>query len=319
MNPAAGFTLVELMLAVFLAGLLLTGFISMHGQSGAIVREVELTAELQDTARLALAYLETDLLQAGFSGSRAHSDPLAGIAGPDDPVNVTIIGDCGPNFSLDLSHAVEVRNGVYDLACAAYGGASVAGTDVLIVRRAGGQPRVRDHGRLQLATTLSAGQLLTPDATVDVGGEAGNPTDIRDLVVSVYYVSQRSTADATRPSLRRKLLGAGPRMSDEEVAPGVVDLQLQIGIDVDPPGSPGSGSADLFVHADDPRLSQPPMNQDGRAVAMRLWLLIEVRDPGRPAGRPIPAYADRPERGPGQSKRLLVSRTYPIYNLAPGT
>jgi len=136
---------------------------------------------------------------------------------------------------------------------------------------------------------------------------------------SAAAMARMSSAVPTRPSLRRKLLGAGPRMSDEEVAPGVIDLQLQIGIDIDPPGSPGSGSADLFVHADDPRLSQPPMNQEGRAVAMRVWLLIEVRDPGRPAGRPIPAYADRPERGPGQSKRLLVSRTYPIYNLAPGT
>jgi type IV pilus assembly protein PilW len=319
MNPAAGFTLVELMLAVFLSGLLLTGFISMHGQSGAIVKEVELTAELQDTARLALAYLETDLLQAGFSGSRSHADPLAGIAAPDDPVTVTITGDCGPNFSLNLSHAVELRNGIFDLACAAYGGASVAGSDVLIVRRAGSQTRARDHDRLQLATALSAGQLLAPNATVDVGGEAGDPAEIRDLVVSVYYVSQRSTADVTRPSLRRKLLGAGPRMSDEEVAPGVTDMQLQLGIDLDPPGSPGSGSADLFVHADDPRLTQPPMNQEGRAVAMRVWLLIEVRHPSRPTGRPIAAYADRPERAPNQGKRLLVSRTYRLHNLAPGT
>ncbi|MGB5590561.1 MAG: PilW family protein [Gammaproteobacteria bacterium] len=310
MSAAGGFTLVELMLAIFLGGLLLTGFVSLHGQSGAIVKEVELTAELQDTARLALAYLETDLLQAGFFGSIRDADAIAGVAGPDEPVTVSVAGDCGPNFSLDLSQAIAGRNGSFDLACTPFSGRSVAGADVLIVRRAGSRARERDPTRLQLATALSSGQLLAPEDSVSVGGGAGDPVTVRDLVVCAYYVSERSSGGVARPSLRRKLLGAGPRMADEEVAPGVSDLQLQFGIDLDLPGDPGSGSADLYVHADDPRLQR-----DARVAAVRVWLMIEVRDPNRPPGRPVPGYADRAASGPDQNKRLLVSRTYPIANL----
>ncbi|MGB5623251.1 MAG: prepilin-type N-terminal cleavage/methylation domain-containing protein, partial [Gammaproteobacteria bacterium] len=117
MTRNTGFTLVELMLALVLGGLLLTGFVSLHGQAGAVVSEVEVTADMQDTVRLALAYLETDLLQAGFVGSRRQGDAITGTFGPDDPVTVPVSGDCGANFSLDLSRAVAGRNGMFDLAC----------------------------------------------------------------------------------------------------------------------------------------------------------------------------------------------------------
>ena len=195
MTKNTGFTLVELMLALVLGGLLLTGFVSLHGQAGAIVSEVEITADMQDTVRLAFAYLETDLLQAGFVGSRRQGDVITGTFGPDDPVTVTVSGDCGANFSLDLSRPVAGRNGIFDLACGPYGGAAVGGSDVLIVRRADSQSRGRDPGRLQLATALSGSQLLAPADVPDVGGAPGDPTEIRDLVVSVYYLSRRSSGE----------------------------------------------------------------------------------------------------------------------------
>ncbi len=296
MTQSAGFTLVELMLALFLGGLLLTGFVGLHGQTGAIAREVEVTAELQDTVRLALAYLETDLLQAGFVGSRRQTDVIAGVAGPDDPVTVTVSGDCG---------------GVFDLACGPYGGASVGGADVLIVRRADSQPRARDSSRLQLATALSGAQLLASADIPDVGDGPGDPVQIRDLVVSVYYLSRRSSGDPGRPSLRRKLLGTGPRISDEEIAPGIVDFQLLFGLDLDPAGTPGAGSADMFVHADDARLTT-----DTSVVAVRIWLLAESERRDSRRSRGMPAYADRAATSPRPGRRLLASRTYPLANLA---
>lgn len=311
MNRLAGFTLVELMLALALGGLLLTGFVSLHGQAGAISREVEVSADLQDTVRLALAYLETDLLQAGFLGSGPRATPVSGAAGPDDPVVVGVAGDCGPNFSLDLGRPVAGRNGVFDLACGAYGGSSVDGSDVLIIRRADAQPTSRDPGRLQLATALSGAQMLAPADSVAVGSGPGDPVEIRDLVVSVYYVSRRSSGDPGRPSLRRKLLGAGPRISDEEIAPGISDFQLLFGLDLDLPGNPGAGSADLFVHADDPRLTpSTPI------VAARLWLLAESGRRDSRRSRPLPAYADRPAGGREAGRRLLVSRSYALPNPA---
>jgi type IV pilus assembly protein PilW len=310
-NRHEGFTLVELMLALALGGLLLAGFVSLHGQAGAIARQVQVTADLQDTVRLALAYLETDLLQAGFRGRGPRQGPVAGAAGPDDPVVVDIGGDCGPNFSLNLDQPVAGRNGVFDLACGPYGGSSVDGSDVLIVRRAGGQPSGRDPGRLQLAAALTGAQLLAPADTIAVGSGAGDPVEIRDLVVSVYYVSRHSSGDPGRPSLRRKLLGTGPRLRDEEIAPGIRDLQLLFGLDLDPPGSPGAGSAEMFVHPDDPRLTPGTP-----VVAVRVWLLAESGRGDARESRPLPAYADRAEGGREAGRRLLISRTYSLANPA---
>ena len=50
-----------------------------------------------------------------------------------------------------------------------------------------------------------------------------------------------SEADNPVPSLRVKTLtggSRGPRVVDQEVLPGVEDLQIRLGVDTDSPGSP---------------------------------------------------------------------------------
>jgi type IV pilus assembly protein PilW len=305
-TPARGFSLIELMVALAAGALLTIGLVSLHGQAQALAAEISSVAELQDTARLALAYIETDLRQAGFYGYVADPATIGGTAGPNDAVLIPVAGDCGPNFSLALDRALEGRNNRFDLGCPPYGGASRSGADVLIVRRAASAETVRRDDRLQLAGNPGAGQLLGPGMTTDLT----DPVSLRDLAVSVYYVSANSAAAPGQPALRRKVLTAGPRLTDEEIAPRVEDLQVQFGLDLDPPDAPGAGSADLFVNPDDVRLATPA----ARIVAARIWLLSASGNAARRPSPDIPPYADRaiPPSGPG--KRLLTSRTYRLAN-----
>jgi hypothetical protein len=115
------------------------------------------------------------------------------------------------------------------------------------------------------------------------------------------------------PGLRRKILQTGPRIVDEELMPGVEDLQLQFGLDLDAAGLPGHGSADLWVNPEDPRLADPL----ARIVGARVWLLIGAEFPRVGARVALPAYADRPPPPLDDRRRLLlVARSYTLRNAA---
>jgi type IV pilus assembly protein PilW len=301
-----GFTLVELLVGVALGWLVVSGALALHQAVKRSSNQAAALAELNDTARFALAYIETDLRQAGFLGLNGDPAAIDGVAGPGDPVAIPVRADCGPNWTIGLTTPVAGFNNRYGLGCAPYRGAR-AGSDVLVVRRAEGRLARPTAGRLQLHTSLEAGQL---GADGRLPPSLAPPVETRDLVVGAYYVSRSSSLGTGIPSLRRKRLQTGPRVVDEELMPGVEDLQLQFGLDLDPAGTPGRGSVDVWVNPEDPRLD----DVNARVAATRIWLLVGADDPVRTARAELPAYADRAAPAPADRRRLLVSRSYALRN-----
>jgi hypothetical protein len=117
-----------------------------------------------------------------------------------------------------------------------------------------------------------------------------------------------------------------PVFEDDEIIPGVEDLQIQFG--VDPTGV--SGIATRYVNPD------AAIGDDEQIVAVRIWLLVRAENPevGFVDGRTY-AYADRDPASTTNDlnsagadgsayvpadgfRRLLVSRTIQIRN-AVGT
>jgi hypothetical protein len=291
-----------MMISLALAALLLAAFATVHARTRQATARMESLVAVQDSAIQAMAYITADLRQAGFRGLGGLA-VIDGVAGPGDPVVLPVAGDCGSNFAILLDRPVEGRNGVYNLACPPRGSAG-AGADVLILRRLSASESDPESGRLQAGLSLQGGALFidTPPA---------NPVEIRDLVSSVYYVS-RNSLDSP-PALRRKTLVKGPRMLDEEIAPGIADFQIQFGIDLD--GLPPVG-ADAYVHPDDPRVVQPGV----RIVAVRVWLLSEESAPPGTVAPVVPGYADRPTLPavPRRSRHLLVQTVHlPNAGFAP--
>lgn len=257
MRPgAAGFSLVEVLVAMGLMLLLLLAMTTLHARVLRLSLDSTRAAEAQDALRIALALLEYDLLHAGHWGLAPDAGVVAGRRSAAAPLAVPVGGDCGPDWAIDLDQPLQAWSAGWPLDCAPYGGAA-SRSGVLVLRRAEAATASPEAGRLQVLADFWGGHLA-------VGATAPPPGhEVRNLVARAYYVSARSTGDATRPSLRRKTLQRGPRVVDEEIMPGIAAMEIELGVDADPPGDPGHGQADAFV---------APAAATAPVVAVRLTL-----------------------------------------------
>jgi type IV pilus assembly protein PilW len=258
-----GISLVEVLVALALGLALTLGVVTLHARVLQLSTESHRAADAQDTLRIALAVLEYDLAHAGYWGLVRRADHIAGRRTDTAPLAVTVIGDCGPAWTIDLERTVEGWTDGWPLACGPYGGVMPAGAG-LVLRRVDTRAAAPDAGVLQVHADPWAGRLFADGAPADPGAE------VHDLVARAYYVSPRSTGDANRPSLRRKTLQRGPRLVDEEIVTGVAAMEIAFGVDTDPPGAPGHGQPNHFV---------APQTTTGPVVAVRIRL--EADDPAR--------------------------------------
>jgi hypothetical protein len=98
---------------------------------------------------------------------------------------------------------------------------------------------------------------------------------VNDLIVNAYYVDQDSDEQAGLPSLRRWSilnvpLNTLPQFRDNEIAPGIEDMQIQFGID--PNGN--TGTATQYVNA-----IGPGTLGGAQIVSVRIWLLVRAETP----------------------------------------
>ena len=142
----------------------------------------------------------------------------------------------------------------------------------------------------------------------DGSRELGDNSLVHDLEASVFYVSGDATGANGRPALRRKRLvgGSEPAFQDEELVPGIEDLQVEFARAASADGS-GEGTGYLSIDA----------FPDGAPVqSVRLWVLVRD-DTGEAMARRLPAlaYANR-QFGDELSRhpRLLAYRTIDVRN-----
>lgn len=251
-----GITLPEVLIAMALGVGLTFSVATLHARIIHLAAESARTADAQDTLRIALALLEYELAHAGYWGLVTDASNIDGRRSDATPLVVNVAGDCGTGWAIDVEHPLQAWSHGWPLDCSPFDNlAPLSGS--LVLRRADTRISAPEAGRLQLQSDPWSGRLTADGATAEAGA------DTRDLVARAYYISPRSTGDALRPSLRRKTLQRGPRVIDEEIVPGVAALEILLGIDTDPPGSPGHGVANAFV---------PPESASGKVVAARVRL-----------------------------------------------
>jgi type IV pilus assembly protein PilW len=331
-----GFNLPELMVSLTIGLLLLAAFMVILDRCRREFATNESLASLQDAARSAISVLVPDLEHAGFYGVTATPSAQLARGGtitatatdlrqpsPADAVG-EVAGlppgahDCGINFAVDLATPVEGANNSFragvaarDCAPAATAGGARPGTDTLTLRRASFatvEPRV---GRLQLhAHRLGAHAAVTLFAD----GRAPTPTDplaeIRDVDIRTYYVANDSVGRRGWPALRVKSLtesrGAA-QFRDEEVLPGVEDLQVEFGV-----ATEDGSHATRFVPPD-------AAGRDQRVRSVRLWLRLraDTTERGFVDTRAL-NYSDVsfvPSAAEAAQRRLLIERTVALRNV----
>ncbi len=314
-----GMTMIELMIALVIGAVLLVGAVSVYSNSRATYRLNESMARLQENARFALDHLEPDLRLANYWGLTNRAEIIERRRGQPDQLGA-LAGDCSDRWYIDLNNPVEGANGTN----APYSGCIGAGnyqpgSDILVVRHASAEPtNVLEANRLHLQSDRTRGALFVGELIPP--GFAPPPASLSyRLVTNAYYIAPTSPTLGNTPSLRRRTLGSGPAIRDEEVIPGVEDLQIQFGIDLDAQGTPGSGAVDRYVNADNPLLdpTSPGFDPDTRIVAVRLWLRLrtETIEQGHTDTSGY-RYADQDIAAPNDGfRRIVISKTIQLRNL----
>lgn len=307
MRGARGFNLPELLVAMVLGLALLAAFLAVLLRCRDQFATHESLARLHDAARHALSVLVPDIEHAGFYGfgHGAEAQVIGALpAGLDD---------CGTGFALALDRPVQGANNRFALGagatdCEPTGSAGGAreSTDVLTLRHAAFDTAAPRAGRLQ----IHSHRLAAHGAPLLFADGRALPTDadkeIRDLEVRSYYIANDSVGRRGWPALRVKALteaAGSAQFRDEEVLPGVEDLQVEIGV-LDDGGA-------------EPRIAFLPPEDAGlagrRVLAVRLWLRIRAdrTEPGYRDTESL-AYSDSsfaPSGADAAHRRLLVSRT----------
>ena len=322
-----GVSLVELLVAMTLGLGLLGGTLTVFLKARDAHASLETSARLQEVAQHALALIESDVRMAGYLGLTSRPELVTNLDGAltDASGGPVALRGCTEHWATRLGQPLsgwDQSAGAWPLeAPCRPNGRWRNSTDGLIVRRASAE-RIEQtaaglkayHRHLLVASSRTAAQVFVGDAGGSIPtdfaqvdpADAPPQADTRRLLVHAYYVSADSSVAAGYPSLRRKRLVSGPAVQDEEIIPGVEDLQVQYGVDAD-----GDGSTDRYVSAD-------ALAAGSAVIAARIWLRVRAseRDPAWDDATHY-AYANQDERIPAAERafrRVVVSRTIHLRN-----
>jgi len=268
-------TLIESMVAMTISTVLILGSIQMYAQARSNYRTTESVSRMQENLRFSIDILDEDVRLAGYWGKTSSAASLEG----QNDVTVTCQGNDVSAWIMQTKKPIVAlqQEGNLDPNCR--GTNPRDNSDVLILRHAkNDQNTVPKNDAVQIRSNSRRGAFFDKDT--DPGSTAMENDQVFDVSFSAYYISNESKYDASLPSLRRLSL-VDNRIEDQEIIPGVENLQVQFGIDI----APVDGQIDMYVNGDDPRIN------NGAIISARLWLLVRSEQDEAGLG-----YTDR--RGP---------------------
>lgn len=307
-------TMVELMVALAIGSFLMVGAVQVYNQSRQAFIINESIARVQETAQFAMDTVEADLRMASNWGLHSRGDAVEGrsIVGTPNPLGLPTPGGCGADWALDLARPIEGENNNGVLACLPAG--LQPNSDVVTARRATVAPTAPVANSLQVQTTRIQGQLFSNGAIP--AGFDPLESETHTLMVNTYYVAADSNLIPGTPTLRVLTLVngvAGPAMIDQEVAPGVENMQLQFGVDVNE-----DNTVDRYVNPGDPILdpADPAWIAQASVITARIWIIVR-------SVTPEVGIQDNANYQPGdvnlgvfndEFRRMVVSKTILLRN-----
>jgi len=261
-----GLSLVELMVAITISLVLLTGVVQVFLSSKTSYRLLEATSRVQENGRFAIGFISSDARMAGYRGCY-RGDPADIETSINDPTS----------FNWDYATGIQGNEwtgaGWTPGLNALIAGQVVNGTDVLITRG------LADDG-INLTAQSTATQVFATDAGIVTDGDImivsncaqasifqvtsnstaggvvtishgtagawvpGNSnaslakfyrsdSQVGRLVTNVYYIG---TGASGSPALFRQATTSGGAMQAQELADDVENMQVLYGVDLDADG-----------------------------------------------------------------------------------
>jgi len=305
----AGFSLVELMVALVISLLLIAGTISVYMGTVASRQSQEMLASIQEKGRLAMTWLIRDLRMAGNTGMTYTRSGI--IATSVAALSPTVSGNCFDSPPQAFSwYGAILRSGTGNPAPMVYGEENINGatvfsgciqaaevvpdTDIVSVHYTSARPVLSAQlkkGGLYLHSGVGGGVLFScnqdgaacfaalSDKRTDATGAAVFPVRAR-----AYFIRNWSykKGDAI-PALVRMNLDTDGVVRSEMLLSGVQSLQAQYGIDDDDDGIP-----DRYL----PASSLPPLSDvvgvasewsKVKSVKLSLVIRSDTQVPDQPA------------------------------------
>lgn len=264
---AAGFTIIEFMIAITLSLLVLAALTAAFVASSRSRAEIEKANEQIENGRFALQILTDDVEMAGFLSSfdidlaLAADTPLALPNAKPNPCSAVL---------ADLRAALPMHIQGYDSLAALDSNLDdclsdfKAGTDIVVIRRTAtcvggaancalvaGAPYFQASLCETQLESLNASEYFRLDTTAaNLNRTRRNCTataDRRQYLVHVYYIANDDVAGDGIPTLKRAELGNSANPGGFTVVPlahGIQDLQIDYGIDNDIDGAPDTFTSD---------------------------------------------------------------------------
>jgi len=317
-KPQAGFTIVELMIALTLSMLLGLAIVTVFVNNSYSFDQDENLARMQDDARHALREIAFDLRMAGHYADLHVPEAVAFDSA------LTIGADCGPTGEVNwMYRTVEsgtgnslsitaIDNATNAAATAAHscvlGGELVDGTDIVSIKRvAGAEATVLSANDVYLRTNGTVGYLFNGPTPPSPPFVVNAPRSDWTYRPSIYYVRQFANApgDGIPTLCRKSLRGAGPAMTTECIATGIENLQIEYGIDTTADGHPN-------VY-----MTNPSLDEIQSVVSARIFLLARTTDiDTRYVNNKTYSLSNSPDFVPGDSfHRRVFSTSVSIQNV----
>jgi type IV pilus assembly protein PilW len=297
-----GMTLVELLVALALTGLVVLAAVATLSMSRQGLGNVDGAAQLRDNARFAITLLQQAAAQAGYrdlyDATYLSAQPIA-RAELESPLFVE-----GADASRINSAAERVQNDV------------VNASDLLLLRAMPSAKYALDGQRDQVSQNDSA-QQASDQALVNCLGYAlsAAPSSPTDTIDSYFYVQQESSDG--EPALYCSAYSNSGSLVSQPIVRGVENLQVLYGVNSNAsPNTLDDNASFQFKSAS--QISQAQQWQQVRSIRIGMVLRSSPLSATAPAERtyyPLgPAYADA-ENGRWQAQddgRLRLATTFSL-------
>jgi len=274
----SGMTMIELLVALAIGSFLIIGTVQIYNQSRQAFIINESIARVQETAQFAMDTIEADLRMASNWGMLSQGEAIEGrsLITDTNPLQLPIPTACGPVWSLNLIRPVEAYNNSYGLLCPSFGGPQLE-SDIITTRRATTLPSFPQAGTLQIQSSRIQGQVFS-NGVIPTDFSAID-SETHTLLVNSYYVALNSELIPGVPTLRRKSLvslDGTPTIADQEIAPGVQNIQIQLGVDVNK-----DNTVDRYVNPGNPILNHQnaAFIPDAQVITARIWIVVRGLTP----------------------------------------
>lgn len=225
---AAGFSLVELMIALTIGLFLVGAMLAVVLSSTSTARTRDRAVDMQTNGRYAIELLKRDIQHAGFLGGTS-------LFYPDAPTALPVANVCDASAIGRMSLRVWGAGDANPYSATCIPDSSYARGDVLVVRRLSASSVAAPYAanRIYFRSAYEGGEYFQGPTAPDFSGTNRQPpyTDYT-LEETVYYISPYSNSPSESPripGLYRVRLAPGPAMVPELVASGVENLQVQFG------------------------------------------------------------------------------------------